>query len=113
MEPRILTTCASRLIATADLADTYGYDREWYDHVFLFKNDTGYDLLVVSRRERYGLDGALAHADAGVDVTALPSARALEDVVEPRWPASSGAWYRLPARAQYDAELYQHWVPEK
>lgn len=113
MEPRTLT-CAGRLIASAELADTYGYDRDWYDHVFLFKNDTGYELLVVSRRERYNTDGELAQAAAHVDVTALPSAQALADVFEARWPASSEAWWRLLARAQeYDTDLYQHWIPER
>jgi len=114
VDPRILTTCGGRLIASAELADAYGYDREWYDHVFLFKNHGGYELLVVSRHERYDDDGVLAHADAQVDVTALPSARALEDVVAGRWPASSLAWWRLLARAQeYDPDLYQIWIPER
>jgi hypothetical protein len=113
MEPRTLT-CDGRMIATVELADTFGYDRDWYDHVFLFKNDNGYELLVIGRQERYNVDGALARAAARIDVTALPSARALEEVVETRWPASSSAWWRLLARAQeYDPDLYQLWVPER
>ena len=39
MEARTLT-CDGRLIANVDLADTYCYDRDWYDHVLLFKNET-------------------------------------------------------------------------
>lgn len=113
MESRTLT-CDGRMIANVELADTFGYDRDWYDHVFLFKNDNGYELLVVGRHERYAIDGALAHAAARIDVTALPSARALEEVVETRWPASSSAWWRLLARAQeFDSDLYQLWVPER
>ena len=113
MEARTLT-CDGRLIANVDLADTYGYDRDWYDHVFLFKNETGYELLVVGRHERYEVDGALAQAAARIDLTALPSARALEEVVAARWPVSSSAWWRLLARAQeYDPDLYELWVPER
>jgi len=113
VEARTLT-CDGQLIATAELADAYGYNRDWYDHVFLFKNDTGYELLVVSRRERFHLDRALDQAAARVDVTALDSAQALEEVVEARWPASTLAWWRLLAGAQeYDPDLYQLWIPER
>lgn len=38
MEPRTLT-CDGQLVATAEVADTYGYDRDQYDHIFLFKHE--------------------------------------------------------------------------
>ena len=36
MEARTLI-CEGRLVATAELADTYGYDTDAYDHLFLFR----------------------------------------------------------------------------
>ena len=113
MESRSLT-CEGRLLATVDLADSVGYDRDEYDHVFLFKNDGGYELLVVGRRERYLETGRLDRAVARVDVTAAPSAPALEEVVKARWSASSEAWWQLLERGRgEDPDLNQLWLPER
>ena len=38
MESRRLT-CQGQLVASAEVADTYGYDTDQYDDVFLFRND--------------------------------------------------------------------------
>ncbi|MGH9022679.1 MAG: hypothetical protein ACRDV9_06225 [Acidimicrobiia bacterium] len=106
--------CAGHLVATAEVADPYGYDSDHYDHIFLFKNASGYELLVVSRRERYEETGELDRAATHVDVTPAPSGEALGDLVEARWSCTSAAWWQILDRArENDAGLHAPWVPER
>lgn len=113
MESRTLT-CQGQLVATAEVADTCGYDTDQYDDVFLFKNDQGYELLVVGRRERYAENGSLNRATVSVDLTAAPSTAALHDVVEARWYSTAGVWWQLLDHGrEHDAALHAEWVPER
>jgi hypothetical protein len=106
--------CEGRLVATAELADTYGYDTDAYDHVFLFRRGGGYELLVIDRTERYQDDGDLASASERVDVSFAPNTAALADMVDARWPSVSGAWWQLLESGRHnDAELHAAWVPER
>ena len=113
MEARTLI-CEGRLVATAELADTYGYDTDAYDHLFLFRRADGYELLVVGRTERYRNDGDLASAAARVDVTFAPNTTALADIVDARWPSMSEAWWQVLESGRHnDRELHDAWVPER
>ena len=55
-ESRVLT-CEGQLVATAEVADTYGHESDHYDNIYLFTNNGGYELLVVGRHERYAEKG--------------------------------------------------------
>ena len=113
MEARTMN-CEGRLVATAELADTYGYDCDGYDHLFLFQRDGGYELLVVGRAERYADDGHLVEADARVDVTFEPTVTALAELVDARWPKMSNAWWQvLDSARQNDPTLHAAWIPER
>jgi hypothetical protein len=113
VEPRTLA-CEGRMVAAVELADTYGYDTDGYDHVFLFRRAAGYELLVVARSERYREDGGLDRAAARVDITSVPSVTALENLVDARWPRMSDAWWKLLDRGrEEDPDLHTAWVPER
>lgn len=113
MEARTLT-CEGRLVATAELADTYRYDTDTYNHLFLFQRVGGYELLVVGRTERYRDDGDVASAAATVDVTFAANTAILADMVDARWPSISSAWWQLLESGRHnDAELHAAWVPER
>lgn len=107
-------TAEGKMIAAAEVADTYGSDSDLYDHVFLFKNDGGYELLVVGRRERYGEDGLLQRAAVSVDLTPASSPAVLQEIVEARWSATSAVWWQLLDRGrEHDQLLHELWVPER
>lgn len=113
MESRTLT-CEGQLVATAEVADAYGYDRDQYDNIFLFKNSSGYELLVVGRHERYTEDGSLDRASVHVDVTSAPSGQALGELVEARWSCTSAVWWQILDHArEHDAGLHALWIPER
>jgi hypothetical protein len=113
MESRAIT-CEGQLVATAEVADTYGYDRDHYDNIFLFKNGSGYELLVVGRHERYAEDGSLDRASVHVDVTSATSGQALGELVEARWSCTSAVWWQILDHArEHDAELHALWIPER
>jgi len=113
MEVRNMT-CDGQLVATAEVAETYGYDSDLYDNVFVFKNDNGYELLVVGRRERYDADGMLQRALVSVDLTPAPSAAVLQEVVEARWSTTSAVWWQLLDHGRdHDDMLRELWVPER
>jgi hypothetical protein len=107
-------TCEGQLVATAEVAETYGYDSDLYDNVFVFKNDSGYELLVVGRRERYDEDGMLQRALVSVDLTPAPSATVLQEIVEARWSTTSAVWWQLLDHGRHhDEMLHGLWVPER
>jgi hypothetical protein len=113
MQARNLT-CEGQLVATAEVAETYGYDSDLYDNVFVFKNDSGYELLVVGRRERYDQDGMLQRALVSVDLTPAPSAAVLQEIVEARWSTTSAVWWQLLDDGRdHDEMLHELWVPER
>lgn len=101
-----------RLVATADIPDGYRYDRDHIDHVFLLRRPVGYELLVVGRSETYAETGELRHAAVRVSATATSSVSDLRELVETRWPGSSGAWWALLDTGRHeDADLHAAWVP--
>ena len=112
-ESRVLT-CEGQLVATAEVADTYGHESDHYDNIYLFTNNGGYELLVVGRHERYAENGSLDRATASVDLTTAPSAAALQEVIEARRASTSAVlWQLLDRGREHDDDLYALWVPER
>ena len=103
-----------RLVATAEVVDTYRHDRDEWHHLFLFRADDGYTLVTLARSETYSDTGRPAGGILDVVVDRPGDVGQLERLVTGRWPLRSDVWWQLLDAGRHDdEELYARWVPER
>lgn len=103
-----------RLVATAEVVDTYQHDRDQWHSLFLFRADDGYTLVTLARSETYSDTGGVERGVVDVMVDHPGDIRQLEDLVSGRHRVNSDAWWQiLDAGRHHDHELHAAWVPER
>ncbi|MEW6470941.1 MAG: hypothetical protein AB1679_01605 [Actinomycetota bacterium] len=114
MSPEPHLHLEGRLVATAEVVDSYGHDRDEWDHLFLFRSEDGYTLVSLARKESFSDTGHYTGGVLDVVVDRRGDAQELEDLVRGRWPLRSDAWWQLlDAGSHNDEELHARWVPER
>lgn len=103
-----------QLLATAEVAETYGHDGDMWDSLFLFRADDGYTLVTLTRGATCSVTGAMERGVVDTAVDHPGDVRQLEELVSSRHGVSSEAWWRILEAGRHHApELHAAWVRER